>query len=161
LRRRVELPIPAVTMLINLEAPIRRAVASAARSGAGTTHTPPVTGQRPPATPGEHDGRPQASAAALPPPRGHRVFRPRTGATGGGAVSPEDLLGPAGARLVAMLGDASTWRERFARLDRWLLTRASAGAAVDRQVLGAWRGLQRTGGTLPVRELALLAGWSE
>ncbi|MEV7027616.1 AraC family transcriptional regulator [Kitasatospora sp. NPDC093558] len=148
-------------MLINLEAPIRRAVATATGPGTWTTHTALVTGQRTHATLVEHDGRLQAIEVLLTPEMAYRVFGPPVGDIGGGAVSPEDLLGPAGARLVAMLGDAWTWRERFARLDRWLLNRAWGGAAVDRQVHGAWRELLRTGGTLPVRQLALLTGWSE
>jgi AraC-like DNA-binding protein len=81
-----------------------------------------------------------------------------------GVTDLADVLGSAAGRLHDEVAAAPSWPARFAALDRHL--RALAGgrrdplAQIRPEVTFAWDQLRRTGGRLPVTELAAAAGWS-
>ncbi|WP_067471457.1 helix-turn-helix domain-containing protein [Actinomadura hibisca] len=71
-----------------------------------------------------------------------------------------DLLGSPAAALVARLGETPGWAARFALLDRFLLDRLERGPVPDPEVARAWELLARSGGRVPVADLAAEVGWS-
>jgi AraC-like DNA-binding protein len=79
-------------------------------------------------------------------------------------VHGHDVLGGFATELRDRLQAASTWDDRFAILDRALLSRvrlADERAGTSREVLQAWQRLLRSGGTVSVAELAAETGWSD
>ena len=75
-------------------------------------------------------------------------------------VPADAVLGPAGRRIHARLGDAAGWPQRFAVLDEELTRLLSGSAAPPPEVDHAWGLLLGSGGTMPVSELAGRTGWS-
>jgi AraC-like DNA-binding protein len=78
----------------------------------------------------------------------------------GQTVDLVEVLGPAGRRLAEQLREAPSWRQRFGLLDRFLLRRLEEGRPPAPEVDWAWRRLEATGGTVPIRQLAGEVGWS-
>ncbi len=79
-------------------------------------------------------------------------------------VPGHDVLGRFAAETRDRLRAAATWDDRFAILDRALLSRvrlADQRARTSGEVRRAWQGLLRSGGTTPVAELAAETGWSD
>jgi len=56
---------------------------------------------------------------------------------------------------------AESWSARFAVLDRLIGSAVDVDQAVPDEVARAWEVLLRSGGTVPVREVAREVGWSE
>jgi AraC-like DNA-binding protein len=78
----------------------------------------------------------------------------------GHTVDLTDLLGPAGRRLGERLRDTSSWRQRFALVDRFLVGRLERGPRPAPEVVWVWRRLVATGGGVPIGRLAAEVGWS-
>ena len=79
-------------------------------------------------------------------------------------VHGHEVLGGFAALVHEQLRAAATWDERFAILDRALLSRLRAAgerAGVSSEVSYAWRRLLESRGTVPVAELAAETGWSD
>jgi AraC-like DNA-binding protein len=74
-------------------------------------------------------------------------------------VPADAVLGPVAKHIHHRLGMARDWPERFAVLDSEF-GRLLADVEVPPEVDFAWRLLLRSGGTVPVSELAELTGWS-
>jgi AraC-like DNA-binding protein len=74
-------------------------------------------------------------------------------------VPADAVLGAASKRMYTRLGDAAGWPERFAVLDEEF-TRLAVAWEPAAEVDFAWRLLLRSGGTVPVAELAARTGWS-
>jgi hypothetical protein len=79
---------------------------------------------------------------------------------GGHTVDLVEVLGPGGRRLAEQLRDTSSWRRRFALMDRFLLGRLDRGPRPSPEVGRAWERLVATGGAVPIRQLAREVGWS-
>jgi AraC-like DNA-binding protein len=75
-------------------------------------------------------------------------------------VALDDLPGRGWHTLVQRLGEAATWPERFAVLDRFLLARLARARGVPTQIGHAWRTLAARGGQISVTDLAREVGWS-
>jgi AraC-like DNA-binding protein len=71
-----------------------------------------------------------------------------------------DLLGGDGRRLGERLRETASWRQRFARLDRFLLGRLAGGPRPSPEVGRAWARLVASGGRVPIGRLAEEVGWS-
>ena len=75
-------------------------------------------------------------------------------------VELADVAGAAGRELWERLQAVAPWSERFAVCDEVLGRLADPGAVVGPELTAAWRALVRSGGTLPVADLARDVGWS-
>ncbi|MCP9276034.1 helix-turn-helix domain-containing protein [Mycolicibacterium arenosum] len=75
-------------------------------------------------------------------------------------VPVDAVLGDFGSRLVQRVGDAATWADRFAILDRALRARLAGAAAVDSGVVWSLRRIAAAGGNVAIGELAGELGWS-
>ncbi|MFJ3791307.1 helix-turn-helix domain-containing protein [Kitasatospora sp. NPDC090091] len=78
----------------------------------------------------------------------------------GGVVSLDDLWGREAARFREQLGEAASWRDRFALTDALLARRFEAGPPVDPEVARAWHRIVDSRGLARVDELAAEVGWS-
>ena len=79
-------------------------------------------------------------------------------------VHGHEVLGGFAVLVQEQLREVATWDERFAILDRALLSRLRAAgerAGVNAEVSYAWRRLLQSRGTVPVTELAAATGWSD
>lgn len=71
-----------------------------------------------------------------------------------------DVLGSDGRRLGEQVRDLPTWRERFARVDSFLLERMDEGPSPSPEVCHALSVLAENHGHQPIGELAAESGWS-
>ncbi len=71
-----------------------------------------------------------------------------------------DVLGGTGRRLAQQLREASSWRQRFALMDQFLLRRLDRGPRPSPEVGWAWERLVATGGAVPIGRIADEVGWS-
>ncbi|MFF2046022.1 helix-turn-helix domain-containing protein [Kitasatospora sp. NPDC058170] len=107
-----------------------------------------------------HDGRQSGVQVAVHPLAARALFGVPAGELAGIDLPAGDVLGPVGERLQDALRSAAGWPERFAALDGALLRAARPSGRVPAEVLWAWQALRRSGGALPVAELARETGWS-
>jgi AraC-like DNA-binding protein len=75
-------------------------------------------------------------------------------------VAADSVLGTVAARIQARVVAAASWRDRFAVLNDEFSRILEPGSLVAPEVTVAWRLLLRSGGTVPVSELAAQTGWS-
>lgn len=75
-------------------------------------------------------------------------------------VELADVAGAAGRELWERLQGVAPWSERFAVCDEVLGRLARRDGVVGPELAAAWRALVRSGGTLPVGDLARDIGWS-
>jgi AraC-like DNA-binding protein len=76
-------------------------------------------------------------------------------------VPAEALLGPRATEVYERVRAAGDWAARFAVLDQLLGAGLDADRGVPGEVARAWSLLLRTGGTMPIRDVARDVGWSE
>lgn len=123
---------------------------------------------RPAVLAGPHDGfwtaggpcPPTYAELWLAPLGAYRLLGMPLDALSGRQLDLTDVLGPASQPLIDRIRDARGWRQRFDRLDEFLLARAQHGPEPSPQVAWAWRRLDATGGRLPISRLADEVGWS-
>ena len=75
------------------------------------------------------------------------------------AVDVEDLL-PGARELSDRLRDAHDWETRFDLLEAFVVRRLAASAPPAPAIEWSWQRLRRTGGRVPIAELASELGWS-
>ncbi|MFJ9697955.1 helix-turn-helix domain-containing protein [Kitasatospora sp. NPDC101183] len=112
-----------------------------------------------------HQGAQSGVQVAVHPLAARALFGLPAGELAGIDLPAEDVLGRLAPRLRDRLQEAPGWPERFALLDEALLDGALLRAAgphgqVPPEVAWAWRALLRSGGGVPVAELARETGWS-
>jgi AraC-like DNA-binding protein len=111
-----------------------------------------------------HEGRQSGIQLGLSP-LGSRVLLGMPAAEVAGLDVPgHEVLGSFATDVQNRLRAAATWDERFAILDRALLSkvrRADERAGISAEVRHAWLRLLETGGTTPVADLAGETGWSD
>lgn len=76
-------------------------------------------------------------------------------------VRAEDVLGPLATEVHQRVQEAGDWAARFAVLDAMLGRALDADRGVPAEVARAWALLLRSGGTMPIRDVARDVGWSE
>jgi AraC-like DNA-binding protein len=171
------LPSPGLTLIFTLDEPLFVAAHPDPRQAPGrfTTligglHTSPALIT--------HQGAQSGIQVALGPLGSRLLFGLPAGELAEIDVPADDVLGPVATRIHARLGSVPTWPERFAVLDDEFgrlvrecrgvaIGQAYRGVAVGRvcreapaEVAFAWRLLLRSGGTVPISELAARTGWS-
>ncbi|WP_367326269.1 helix-turn-helix domain-containing protein [Streptomyces sp. HUAS ZL42] len=158
-RRRLEAPIGAVTLLLGFEQPVRisragRPTDTLVSVYCGPTTTPAV---------GEHSGRLGGIEVMLMPWAAFTMFGTPQYELANRTVDPDDLphalhtrIGELAAALAALPG----WEHRFALLDDVFARWSAAGTPSSARVRRAWAELVRTGGAVPVPQLADEVGWS-
>ncbi|MEU5953919.1 helix-turn-helix domain-containing protein [Streptomyces sp. NPDC047525] len=174
-RRRLEVPIGAVTLMLGFEHPVR--ISGLARSGharqSGQSRQEPVTlvsvlsglGTTP--VVGEHDGRLAGIEVLLAPWAAFTLFGTALHEVADRNLDPDALgvrPGPGRwssvAELAAALGALPSWRERFALLDDVFARWSKAGPPSCERTVRAWSELVRTRGAAPVGHIAEEVGWS-
>src|SRR5947207_3252054 len=148
---RREVPHAAVTLILNLGEPLH--VDS-------RPYTSFVAGLHDRAVWTRHAGSQAGIQIDLPPLTAFGLLGRPIGELANAVVGLDDLLGSSAGGLVERLADARDWATRFALLDRALGDRLDRGPAAAPEVAWAWRQLYRTGGRIPVAELAAGTGWS-
>lgn len=78
----------------------------------------------------------------------------------GGVYDVRDVLGTRGTELVERVREAPDWPARFAALDAMLGSGLDRGWEPQPEVAQAWAALVRSGGRVPVHNLARDIGWS-
>jgi AraC-like DNA-binding protein len=111
-----------------------------------------------------HEGRQSGIQLGLSPLSSRVLLGMPAAELAGIDVHGHEVLGGFATELRERLHTASTWDERFALVDRALLSRARAAderAGISSEVRYAWLQLLRSGGTISVAGLAAETGWSE
>jgi AraC-like DNA-binding protein len=111
-----------------------------------------------------HQGRQSGVQLGLSPLGSRALLGMPAAELAGLDVHGDDVLGGFASAVRDRLRAAATWNERFAVLDRALLSRmrlADERAGIGAEVRLAWQRLLRSGGTAPVAELAAETGWSD
>ncbi|MFJ9774581.1 helix-turn-helix domain-containing protein [Kitasatospora sp. NPDC101157] len=107
-----------------------------------------------------HEGAQSGVQIAVHPLAARALFGLPAGELAGLDVPAEEVLGRLAAELRERLQAAGDWAQRFTLLDGALLRAARPSGSVPAEVGWAWRALRRSGGGLPVAELARETGWS-
>jgi len=112
-----------------------------------------------------HDGRQSGVQIALSPLAARTVLGMPAGELAEIDVAADDVLGRDIVDAHDRLRAAEDWPARFAAVDDWLGAVAARNAgraetAIPAELTHAWRLLLRSGGTLPIAELAEELGWS-
>lgn len=153
------LPSPFLTLIFTLDEPLQisQHVDPRQRPGCyvslvGGMHTSPALIR--------HDGA-QSGIQLLVSPLGARAL---LGLPAGELTSTDlpavDVLGPLAADVHEQLREAPSWAERFDVLDRMLQRRIGDEPPLPAEVRYVWQRQLRSGGTIPVSELAADVGWS-
>lgn len=159
--RHLGLPSPYLTLIFTLDEPLRIAehvdASQPPRSYdalAGGLHTTPALIT--------HDGRQSGIQLQVHPHAARVLFGMPAGELAGVDGDADAVLGRLVERVRNRLGEAGTWRQRFAVLDDEL------GALVTRELAGpppavvnAWKLLHRSHGALPIGTLADTVGYSD
>jgi AraC-like DNA-binding protein len=157
------LPSPGLTLIFTLddkltiaEHPDPAQPADSFDSLVGGLHTTPALIR--------HEGRQSGIQLALNPLGARAMLGLPAAGLAGIDVHGHEVLGGFAARVQEQLRAAATWDERFAILDRALLSRLRAAgerAGVSPEVSFAWRRMLQSRGTVKVAELAAETGWSD
>ena len=76
-------------------------------------------------------------------------------------IAAEEILGPLATQVSERIQAAGTWSARFAVLDQLLGDALHVEQTVPDEVARAWTLLLRSGGTVPISEVARDVGWSQ
>lgn len=146
------LPSPWLTLVLSFGEPIRLESGESFPAVLGGLHTEPAMIV--------HSGRQAGVQLGLHPLGVRALLGVPAGELSGVSIEASELLAGA-AELRERLGLARGWPERFALVDRFLLRwLREDGPGVQGEVAWAWRRLWRSGGLVPVEELAADLGWS-
>lgn len=153
------LPSRSMTLIISLADPVRMlskpdlAAAPQTFTGLiGGLHAGPVTIAADRLQYGIH--------VALTPWAARALLGHPAGVLAGGVYDVADVLGARGGELIARVREAPDWASRFAALEHVLAARMDQGWVPQPEVGHAWTTLVRTGGRIPVQQLAQQVGWS-
>lgn len=158
--RHLGLPSPFLTVIFTLDEPLHLAQHVDPRRAPGT-YEAMVGGLHESPAVIEHDGAQSGIQLRVSPLAARSLLGCPAGELAGYDGPAEDVLGPAVGELLDRLRSAAAWPARFAVLDDVLGRLARPDREVPPEVLHAWELLRRSGGRLPVRDVARATGWSE
>ncbi|MFI6941896.1 helix-turn-helix domain-containing protein [Streptomyces sp. NPDC050418] len=161
-RRRLETPVPAVTLLLGFDRPLRvhharRPTVTRVCAVSGLATTPVV---------GEHDGRLSGIEVLIAPWAAFTLFGVDQHELADQVADPVDALSVVRGgwcsvtALADALGALPTWSSRFALLDEVFTYWYETGTPCSARTVAAWDELVRTSGAVPVAVLAEQVGWS-
>ncbi len=159
--RHVGAPSPFLTMILTLDEPLVVAAhpdpaqaGGSYRALVGGLHTRPALIT--------HDGAQSGVQIALDPLAARALLGVPAGELAELDVEADTLLGRFAEQAREQILQATSWRGRFAALDRLLLARLHATDVVPPrpELVHAWRRLRTSGGAVRVDELAVETGWS-
>lgn len=154
------LPSPFLTLIFTLDEPLtivahpdpRQAPSDFGALLGGLHASPALIG---------HQGAQSGIQVALKPLGVRALFGLPAGELAFVDVPAEAVLGPDCARIQDRVRSAGGWRERFRALDEaFAALRSRRDAPLAAEVDWAWQRLLRSGGTVPVAQLADETGWS-
>lgn len=153
------LPSRSMTLIVSLAEPIRmlsmpdpRQPPAAFSGLIGGLHAGPVTVAA--------DRFQYGVQAALTPWAAGALLGHPAGVLASGVYDLADVLGARGRELLDRVREAPDWPSRFAAFDLVLSSSADQGRTPRPEVGEAWSALVRSGGRIPVHELATRVGWS-
>lgn len=151
-----ELPCTFVPIIVDLDAgwTIAHRGTSAHHLGsfvAGVTDSVVVVG---------HRGTARCLQIDLTPLGARRLLGVPMSELANATVPVDAVLGTSGRRLVQRIGDAATWPERFAVVDRALRARLDSAPSIDSGVEWSLSRIARTSGAVSIGDLAAQLGWS-
>ncbi|GAA1961770.1 helix-turn-helix domain-containing protein [Catenulispora subtropica] len=155
-RRRLELPINAVTVLFLFEG----SVCIESVPGGDARFTSLVRGSVDRAGIGRHDGRLSGVEILLEPWLAWRVFGIPMRELSEAPVALDALTGRRGLRVAEQLAEAADARRRMTILRRLLADRVREGPQVAPQVLWAWQRLVASRGQIRIADLATASEWT-
>lgn len=154
------LPSPYLTVIFTLDEPLRLLQHVDPTRPPGT-YTAMVGGLHTSPAIITHDGAQSGVQVMLDPLGCRSVLGLPAAELAGIDVDAADVLGAAAGRILDQLHAAPSWAARFAVLDTFLGGCVVARDPISPVVAGAWEGLRRSGGSLPVQRLALDSGCSQ
>ncbi|MDX6680369.1 MAG: hypothetical protein QOG94_408 [Solirubrobacteraceae bacterium] len=149
--RRLEVPFAGIPMILSLGPSLLVDGVRQRSFVAGLDDTLTIT---------EYDGEQRGIQVNLTPLGARRLLGLPMGQLARRVVALDDVLGPAGGRLVQRLQDAPGFAARFALLDAALLARLRDAAPVAAELEHAWARLRRSDGAVAIATLAAEVGWS-
>ena len=157
------LPSPWLTFIVTLDEPLVIAAHPdpAQRPGTfdvlvGGLHTAPALVS--------HNGAQSGIQLAVSPLAAGALLGMPAGELASIDVHGADIFGGGAARVQDRVRELPTWAARFGYLEQFLAERLRAAderAGISAEVRHAWARLMRSGGNVPVAELAAETGWSE
>ncbi len=154
------MPSPYLTVIFTLHEPLEIARHVDPRQSPGT-YSAMVGGLHSSPALIVHDGAQSGIQLQLSP----LAARPLAGLPAGELasvdVAAEEILGPLATQVSERIRAADDWSGRFAVLDELLGAALDVERTVPDEVARAWALLLRSGGTVPVRDVARDVGWSE
>jgi AraC-like DNA-binding protein len=154
------MPSPCLTVIFTLDEPLVIARHGDPRQSPGT-YSAMVGGLHSSPALIVHDGAQSGIQLQLSP----LAARPLAGLPAGELasvdVAAEEILGPLATQVSERIRAADDWSGRFAVLDELLGAALDVERTVPDEVARAWALLLRSGGTVPVRDVARDVGWSE
>ncbi|WP_267887239.1 helix-turn-helix domain-containing protein [Streptomyces sp. WM6372] len=157
-RRRLEVPDACVSLVFNLADPVWVTLGTQ-RDATARPYTALLSGLQTRPTLGEHAGRVEGVEVLLAPWAAFGLLGQPMGDLADRMAEPVELLGRRADLLAEALYEAVGWGPRFALLDETLRTWTEAtGTRAAEPLRRAWGELVRSGGSLPVGELAVRTG---
>lgn len=161
--RRLEVPHPNITLIINLGAPLR--VGGAMTNGAAPSFGSFVAGVHETAVITENTGPSSGIELGLTPLGAWQLLQTPMALLANGVFSLDDVLGPSARELEARLRECTTqdgadWDARFDLLDAALLQRLRTSLAVPRDVQWAWAQLSAAPLGRSITHVTTELGWS-
>jgi AraC-like DNA-binding protein len=157
------LPSPFLTLIFTLDDPLVIAAHPDPRQPPGTFQTL-VGGLHTSPALIAYEGRQSGIQLAVTPLGARALLNLPAGDLAGVDVHGSEIFGRLAGQVQDRLREATTWAERFAFLESWLVDRlrqADERAGISAEVGHAWARLTDSGGTVPVSELVAETGWSD
>ncbi len=154
------LPSPYLTVIFTLDEPLTIARHADPRQRPGT-YSSMVGGLHSSPAVVVHQGAQSGIQVELSPLAARALAGLPAGELAALDVPAQDILGTRASQISDQLRGAVDWPARFAVLDRLLGEALDADRVAPNEVVRAWELMLRSGGRMPVREVARQVGWSE
>ncbi|MDV3221908.1 helix-turn-helix domain-containing protein [Intrasporangium sp.] len=153
----VGMPSGSLTLVIPLDDPLTLSDPRGGRRAYGSV----LAGLSAEPTLIHHDGTQHGVQLGLRPGAARMLFGCRTAELTDGSFELGDVLGREADRLREQLHATDSWQRRLELVEQLLIRRLGrSGESPAPEVAEAWRVIRRTGGAVPIRDVAARVGWS-